>query len=229
MSEQLTDAQRDLLSTVVHDLKNPISAVKSYADLIKQSGPLNEQQQRFLLRIYTTLENMHNLVNDLLDMAWIDEGMILHKAPCNLLDVVRRQINALEGSAQEKGLTLHLSTDDNLAVIQADEKRLNQVVGNLVSNSIKYSKPNGQVWIHVSRHNTGLQVSIRDEGIGIAPEDLPHVFERFFRGRQKAASYIEGSGLGLFIAKAIIEGHGGTIHVESTEGKGSTFEFTLPF
>jgi len=224
----VTQSQIDMLGTVAHDLKTPVAAIKSYADLIQQTGDLNETQERYLQRIYTVVDNMTELINDLLDLVWVEGGMKLYKAPCNLLDVIRAQISAFEGQAREKQIELHLSYDNDLTLVQADERRLGQVIGNLISNSIKYSHEGGNIWIHVGRLADALEVTIHDEGMGIAPEDLPHIFERFYRARQAELSRVEGSGLGLAITKAIVERHGGRITAESEPGRSSTFRFTVP-
>jgi signal transduction histidine kinase len=223
-----SESEMDLLGTVAHDLKTPISSIKSFVDLIRQDGGLTERQERYLGRVDLALQNMTNLVNDLLDLVWLEGGMELKMAPCNLLDVARSQVHALEGYAQEKGVTLQLTNDANLTLVRGDERRLGQVVSNLIGNGIKYNRPGGSIWIHVERLEKALQVTIRDNGIGIAAEDLPHVFDRFFRARHPNASHIEGSGLGLAIVKAIVEQHGGTITISSVPNEGSTVQFTIP-
>lgn len=224
-----SQAQLDLLGTVAHDLKTPIAAVKSYADLIQQSGELNERQQHYLGRIHLALTNMTTLVNDLLDLVWLEGGMSLELVPCNLLDIVRVQMETLEGYAKAQGVTLHLEGGDDLALVLGDERRLGQVVSNLISNGIKYNRPGGNVWMQVERVEDSLQVTCRDDGPGIASEDLPHIFARFFRGQHRAQKTTEGSGLGLAIARAIVERHDGAISVGSVLGRGSTFRFTIPF
>ncbi|MBN1963517.1 MAG: HAMP domain-containing histidine kinase [Anaerolineae bacterium] len=228
MAETQLDSEIDLLGTVAHDLKTPISSIKSYADLIAHAGDLNEHQQHYLGRIYQAVQQMNNLVNDLLDLVWVEEGMDLNRAPCNLLDVVRGQVSALEGYAAERNVALHLTHAADLTLVQADERRLAQVVNNLVGNGIKYNRDGGSVRIHVSRQAEALRVSVRDDGFGIEAEDLPHVFERFFRARRAEATRIEGSGLGLSIAQAIVKQHGGSISATSTPGEGSEFVFTIP-
>jgi signal transduction histidine kinase len=228
VSHKTNLSQIDLMGTIVHDLKTPIAAIKSYADLIEQSGELNERQTRYLHRILAATQNMTNLVNDLLDLVWIESGMELKKMPCNVRDLARAQIHILDDFAAESGVTLSMIAGDDLMPVQADERRLNQVLGNLIVNGIKYNRPHGTVTVHIKCENDLLCVKIEDTGMGIAAEDLPHVFERFFRTASAEASRIEGTGLGLAIAKAIVERHGGTISVESAPGKGSTFWFTLP-
>lgn len=223
-----TTSHYDLLGTVIHDLKTPISSIKSYADLISHSGGLNERQERYLERIHTAVSNMTNLVNDLLDLVWIESDMEIVKQPCNLLEIAQAQVQAHEGLAEEKQVSIHLSYKDDLKPILADERRIHQVMDNLISNGLKYSRQNGNVWITITPYRKTVKVSVRDDGIGISQDDLPHVFERFFRASRREAVKIEGSGLGLSIAKAIVERHGGQIGVSSELDKGSTFWFSLP-
>ncbi len=223
-----TTSHYDLLGTVIHDLKTPISSIKSYADLISHGGELNERQERYLERIHIAISNMTNLVNDLLDLVWIEGDMEIVKQPCNLLEIAQTQVQAHEGLAEEKGVTIHLNHNDNLKPIVADERRIHQVLDNLISNGLKYSKQGGNVWITITLYKKTVKVSVRDDGIGISPDDLPHVFERFFRASRREAAQIEGSGLGLSIAKAIVKRHSGKIGVTSELDKGSTFWFSLP-
>lgn len=228
MNDPNTASEIDLLGTVAHDLKTPLAAIKSYADLLDHAGDLNEQQQKYLTRIHQAVRQMNSLVNDLLDLVWLEEGMELNSRPCNLLDVARSQISTLEGYAAERGVTLHLTHAPDLVLCRADERRLAQVINNLVINGIKYNQAGGNVWLHVSHQGGALAVSVRDDGIGIAAEELPRIFDRFYRARRAKAKRIEGSGLGLAIAKAIIEQHGGSLQATSTPDAGSEFRFIIP-
>ena len=226
----MTDKSKtmDLLGTAVHDLKIPLASIKSFADLVRQGGELTDRQEHYLGRIQLAVENMTNLVNDLLDLVWIEEGMQVTKALCNLVDVLRNQISAFEASAREKDIDVRLTYDDTVVPLMADERRLRQVMGNLLSNGIKYNRPGGHVAIHVTRQDDQLVVTFEDNGLGIAEKDLPHVFERFFRASRKPAERIEGSGLGLSIVQAIVELHEGTVEVESALDEGSQFRVSLP-
>jgi len=223
-----SNAELEVLGTAVHDLKNPLASIKSFADLVVQNGPLNERQVHYLGRIQLAVENMTNLINSLLDLVWIEEGMQLTPSLCNLVDILRSQINAFEASARERDIRIELSADDNVIPIHADARRIGQAVGNLLSNSIKYNRPNGLIQIHVTREESNIRVTIKDSGIGIAEKDMPHIFDRFYRGSRKSPERIEGSGLGLSIVKAIIEMHHGSIWAESSLNEGSVFVFTLP-
>jgi signal transduction histidine kinase len=218
----------ELLGIVAHDLKTPITSIKSYADLVRQGGELTDRQKLYLQRIEMAVESMTSLIDDLLDLVWLEGGMQLKMVPCNLMDVVRSQVAALEGYAQARGITLHLTSGDNLTVIHADPRRLGQVVSNLVSNGIKYNRKGGNVWVHVARLPQTMEITVCDDGIGIPAEDLPHIFDRFFRAQREETSRVEGSGLGLSIAKAIVERHNGVINVESILGQGTTFHVILP-
>lgn len=228
MSEQPTEAQANLLNDIVHDLKTPITAIKSYADLIETVGDLNDKQLHFVRRITQAAENMTVLVNDILDLAWIDGAMVLKPALCNLRNIAQSEMSGLIEIAREHEVQFTFDDAENLIPLYCDERRIRQVFSNLLSNSIKYNRAGGQVHVSIARQGDNLIVNIRDEGLGIAPADIPHIFERFYRAPREEASPIEGTGLGLAIAKAIIERHNGTIGVESQLGIGSTFWFTLP-
>ena len=147
--------------------------------------------------------------------------MQVTKALCNLVDVLRNQISAFEASAREKDIDIRLTYDDTVVPLMADERRLRQVVGNLLSNSIKYNRRGGYIAIHVTRQDDQLVTTFEDNGLGIAEKDLPHIFERFYRASRKTPERIEGSGLGLSIVEAIVECHEGTIEVESALDEGS--------
>jgi signal transduction histidine kinase len=218
----------ELVGTIVHDLKTPLSSIKSFADLIGQAGDLNDKQRRYLERILLATENMTGLINDLLDLVWIDGGMELKKQPCNLRDMLQRQINTLEGAARRKNIQITLSISPELRAVTVDERRLNQVITNLVGNAIKYNRDDGSITIEVEQQDQQILVRVIDTGLGIDPEDVPHIFERFYRASRREITRIEGSGLGLSIAQAIIERHGGSIGVESKPEQGSTFWFSLP-
>ncbi|MFC1959184.1 sensor histidine kinase [Chloroflexota bacterium] len=228
MADQPGEAKEYPLSDIVHDLKTPIAAIKSYADLIEQFGELNERQLHFVGRIVQATEKMTTLVNDVIDLAWVEGNMELKPTLCNLSDIAKSEINALTEYAHEHEVRVVLVSAENLVPLHCDEHRIHQVFSNLLSNSIKYNRRGRDVRVHIARQDHELIVKIKDEGLGIAPTDIPHIFERFYRAPREEASPIEGTGLGLSIVKAIIERHNGTIGVDTELEMGSTFWFTLP-
>jgi len=222
------DFYTDLISIVAHDLKTPISAVKGFIELVQQAGPLNDQQQHFSERALQSLQRMERLVVDLLEYTRISSDTELNPVECDLGVLIRESVEMLEEVAAKREIQFNIEMDDKNGLVMGDVRLLSQVVNNLLSNAVKYNKDGGSVWVTVSNTEQDLQVDVRDSGRGIPPEDLPKVFERFFRSKHNSGTKIEGSGLGLAIVDAIIQKHGGRIWVESEFGEGTTFSFTLP-
>jgi signal transduction histidine kinase len=212
---------------VAHDLKTPLSAIKSYTDLVMESGKVNDKQARFLQRTQKAVQTMEWLVRDLLDISWIDSSQNLEADVVKLGHLAKGVMDAHEARAAERNITVSLTVEDNLPETIGDWKRLERVVENLLSNAIKYTPEGGQVDIYVEPRDGWLTVSIEDNGPGIPAEHLPHIFKRFYRvpGSREQA---EGTGLGLSIVKAIVERHQGQVMVDSEVGQGSTFTVQLP-
>ncbi|MBZ0283595.1 MAG: HAMP domain-containing histidine kinase [Anaerolineae bacterium] len=223
-----SDPKAEWLNTVAHDLKTPINSVRGCIELIQQMGPLNDKQQHYADRAMAGLQRMEHLVARLLDISWIDAGMQLDLNDINLYTLIHEVVDLLRETAERRSITIHVNVDDRVGTVRADNRRLMQVLDNLLSNAIKYNNDNGVVTITVVRDSDSVKVTVQDTGMGISPEDQPHVFERFFRARQSVAMRIEGSGLGLAITKGIIQKHRGRIWMQSSPGEGSVFFFTLP-
>ncbi len=220
--------KNELLATTSHDLKNPLGSIMGYMDLIHMTNTLNAQGMEYSRRVHQAVAHMRQLIDDLLDMARIESGITLRYREVHLRTLVDDVVRRLHPQALEKNLEIHVEVPPDLPLVPADEGRLGQIVGNLVSNAIKYTPAGGQVWIEASASGDKVEVSVRDTGLGISPEDQIRVFERFFRVRTQQTEMIEGTGLGLPIAKSLVEGHGGQIGLVSRLGEGSTFTFTLP-
>ncbi len=171
---------------------------------------------------------MAYIVNDLLDVASIEAGtgFEIRKAPIEFKEVVLKSINLVKGQTDQHTFKANIPHD--LPEIEADKNRMYQVMENLLNNAVKFSPEGGEVIVSVERGRDELKISVADEGIGIPEEDLPHVFDRFYRASNAARAAIGGTGLGLGIVKYIIESHGGRMSAESKIRKGSTFSFTLP-
>jgi signal transduction histidine kinase len=221
-------SQTNLLGEVTHDLKQPISAILSFLDIIQSSGELNDQQKRFIGRIRRTATRMSEQVLQLLDVAWIESGMKLSLHEVDLVNLTRNIMDDLGPYAAEKHIRLTLEVPGSIPVVTGDNNRLAQAITNLLTNAIKYSPENTTVTVKIWSEPGRTDLSVSDQGIGIAPEHWPHLFDRFFRVKNKDTRRIEGAGLGLYITRSIIEQHGGQITVESTPGKGSTFTIFLP-
>lgn len=227
MAPPQQEFQYGLLGEIIHSLKGPLSAAKSFADLIAEEGGLNERQEKYVQRIITATLRTTDTINELLDLVWIEEGMDLHSQPCNIIAIIENVIAKYEGQAEDKQITITVRTDEPLPRIDGDERRIYQVLDNFLSNALKYNKIGGSITIIVKFDDEIMRVSVKDTGIGIEDKDMPHVFDRFYRA-SNAVREVEGSGIGLAIARAIIAGHNGEIGATSEIGCGSTFWFTLP-
>jgi PAS domain S-box-containing protein len=249
---ELEEAKSELVSTVSHELRTPMTSIKGYADLLVlgAAGELNENQGRFISIIKTNADRLTMLVNDLLDIGRIDTDRIeLSLKVIELAQVVEVVIDSLKGRAIEKRQTLSADIPADLPPVFADRDRLIQILTNLVGNAQQYTPTGGNVTMtaRLSLQAEGLpesastpddiesgteqkmvEVSIRDDGIGIAPEDREKIFERFFRSDHPLVQDTAGTGLGLPITRSLVEMHGGKLAVESEMGKGSNFRFTLP-
>jgi PAS domain S-box-containing protein len=227
--KELDTMKSEFVATVSHDLRSPLTLMRGYATMLEMVGELNEQQQGYVRKIISGVENMSRLVNNLLDLGRIDLGVGLQVENVSVLDIIERATSALRLQATQKNieLTVELSKDMPHAV-EADQVLLHQAVYNLVENAIKYTPDNGRVTVRTSSQPGFLIFSIEDSGIGIAVDDLPRLFEKFYRGKQREARAQHGSGLGLAIVQSIATNHGGRVWVDSVMGKGSTFYLQIP-
>jgi signal transduction histidine kinase len=226
--KELEVQRNDLLDEVAHDLKQPISAILSFSDVIRATGELTTQQSQFLDRIRRAGLRMSEQVRQLLDVSRLESGISLSITKVDLIGLARAGLDELEPRASTKHIQLVLDAPELGLELKADSSRIAQVIGNLVLNAIKYSPDNSTVTMKLWTLGDQAVFSITDQGIGIAPENIPHLFDRFFRVQNKQTRNIEGTGLGLYIVQSIVEQHDGTITVESELGKGSTFTVYLP-
>jgi signal transduction histidine kinase len=216
------------LQMVVHDLKSPVNSVSGSLDMIEHMGPLNEKQQHYVKRAFAGLHRMDHLISRLLDISWVDGEGPLELRHVYVPAMVAEVIDMLQEVAEQRRVTFEVDIPEDVGSIPADGDRLIQVFDNLFSNAIKYNREGGVVRVRVTRDHRHILVSVADSGIGISPQDQPHVFERFYRAAEGVRLKIEGSGLGLAISQGILARHGGRIWVESQLGEGSVFHFTLP-
>ncbi len=229
--QEMDALKTDFFSNVSHELRTPMTAIKGYIDnlLDRIPGPLNERQDRYLTRMRDNTDRLTRLINDLLDLSRIDRGrtdlLQLSLAKIQVRSVVAETVEALRPVADESALKLTMTGEDVQAM--ADRDRLAQVVTNLVHNAIKFTDAGGEVTVEVRSDGQGQVItSVRDTGRGIPEEDCDKIFDRFYQVRADAPRQA-GTGLGLPIAKELVELQGGTIWVESEVGAGSTFTFTL--
>jgi len=224
-------ARSEFVSNVSHELRTPMTAIKGYTDLLHAGsvGPINDGQARFLGIIKSNADRLTALINDLLDITRVDTGRVrFEPRPMQLFDVVADVVNVLACQAEAKDQTLTYELVGGLPNILGDRDRLNQVLTNLVGNAIRYTPKGGEIEVRAYPVDGAVRVDVRDRGIGIAPDDLGRIFERFYRADHPLVRESGGSGLGLAIVKMFVDMHGGRVWVESEQGKGSTFTFVLP-
>ena len=231
VNQQLTELDRlksKFVSDVSHELRTPISNLKIYLEMLEGARP--EKRDRYRAVLQEETERLGALVSDVLDLSRMEMGATkVEYGWLDLNQIVELVITANRPRASAKGIHLFFVPDENLPQIWADTNQMNQAFNNLVGNAVNYTKQ-GEIRVstHLDAENDRIYFGIKDTGIGIAEEDMPHLFERFYRGKQTGQSSIPGTGLGLAITKEIIDSHGGSIEVQSEIGKGSTFEVTLP-
>jgi signal transduction histidine kinase len=223
--------QSDLISEMVHELRTPLTAILAYSDMLLGSPVSEEQRVQFLETIRSEAQRLTNMTNDFLDLARLSSGRAkLVKSEIDLSTVVQAAANVVRPQARERGIRITVHAPKQLPLVRGDEHRLHQVILNLMSNAIKYNKPQGRVdvTVGVDPEDEGfVRVTVKDTGRGISEHNLAHLFEKFYRVAD-AEGFARGTGLGLSIAKQIIEVHGGEITVASELGVGSTFSITLP-
>lgn len=225
---RVSELENDLVSTVSHELKTPLTSVRMALHMLQDErvGQLNDKQTELLTAAKDDAERLFSIVNDLLDVARYKAGKTrLELKPVSALKVLERAVATARPAYQQAGVGLTLNVPEELPDVQANETRIVHVFANLLSNALKFSQPGTDVALSVQLFDKYLEVSVADQGAGIPKEELLHVFDRFYRGRHEPAS--EGAGLGLAIAREIVEAHGGTIRATSEVGKGSVFSFTL--
>jgi PAS domain S-box-containing protein len=227
--KELDSMKSEFVATVSHDLRSPLTLMRGYATMLEMVGELNDQQQGYVRKIISGVENMSRLVNNLLDLGRIEIGVGLQVENVPIHDIIERVAGALQLQASQKSIVLSVDEARDLpAMIEADQALLHQGVYNLVENALKYTPNGGQVVVRVRAAQKDLVFEVQDNGIGIAPSDMPRLFEKFYRGKQREARSQHGSGLGLAIVRSIAERHGGKVWVESEIGKGSTFFLRVP-
>jgi signal transduction histidine kinase len=221
----------EFLANMSHELRTPLNAVIGFSEALleKMFGEMNEKQEDYLKDIHSSGKHLHSLINDILDLSKIEAGrMELELSEFSLPAALQNAMTLVRERAQTHGIELELHVDPKLGEIRADERKFKQIVLNLLSNAVKFTPDGGCVEVDARVNGSSAQVSVKDTGVGIAPEDQEAVFEEFRQVGRDYTNKQEGTGLGLTLTRRFVELHGGTIGVESEPGKGSTFTFTLP-
>jgi signal transduction histidine kinase len=220
-------ARRQMTADIAHELNSPLSVLTGYLESMRD-GVLPPTPERFQT-MYAEAIRLQRLIGDLRLLSLADAGELsLHRQnlpPCQLLDSVAA---AFIPRAQQQGIELRVRCSDTLPDVSIDGERMHQVLGNLVGNALRFTPVGGSITLVAQRLGDSVQIEVQDTGSGIAPDALPHIFQRLYQADRSRHEHSGGSGLGLAIARAIVDMHGGQINAESTVGQGTTMRISLP-
>lgn len=227
---ELDQLKDDFFSTISHELRTPLFSIQGFAQLMLEEPDLDwETRQEFLNTIQRQAMQLSEMVNNLLDISKMEEGrLVLEQRPVSIVDVIHQTSLKLQGYAHQQNVKLVPELAANIPAVIGDSQRLEQVLTNLIGNAIKFSPTGDQVLITATTDADHVQVCVKDNGIGIPPEDIETIFSRYYQVSNKTQRSAMGTGLGLHIARQIIDAHGGRIWAESEPDQGSLFCFTLP-
>jgi len=233
-SRQIEAANRhksEFLANMSHELRTPLNAIIGFSEVLQERlfGELNEKQAEYTDDILTSGRHLLSLINEILDLSKVEAGrMELELATFDLPLAIENARTFVRERATRHGINLDVAIDERLGNFVGDERKIKQILLNLLSNAVKFTPEGGRIRINARQTDGAVEISVSDTGIGIAAEDQPKIFEEFRQVGSDAAKKVEGTGLGLTLAKKFVELHGGSIWVESEAGKGSTFTFTAP-
>lgn len=221
------ELRRHMVSDIAHELRAPLSNIRGYLEGLREG--LAEPTPSLIDSLYEEALLLNRLIDDLQDLALAEAGQLtLKRQAVALEDIVQRAIDSIRPQAEAKGLKLRMDLPEELPLVDVDPQRIVQVLINLLKNAVNYTPGGGEIAVLAARQEQWIEVKVSDTGEGIPPEDLPYIFERFYRADKSRSRATGGAGLGLTIAKKLIEAHGGKIEVNSQAGQGTTFAFTLP-
>ncbi len=228
--KDLKNVTDEFISMASHNLKHPITVITGFTQLLSQAGPLSEKQLEYLSQINVASQNMNVQVQNMLDLLRVDpgKGADLKRENMDLSTVMSEVVDEFQWQALAKEQQLQLEKTKERLIVQANPLQVRQVLRDLINNAMKYTPNGGTIQLSLDASDYAAVIKVQDTGYGIPSEDLPFIFDRFYRVRNNDTRGIEGNGLGLAIVKSIIVRHGGQISVESKIGKGSCFTFTLP-
>ena len=227
--QKLDDARREFVANVSHELRTPITVVKSYTETLMDMGAGDETTAHMLGVINEEADRMTRLIRDLLALSKLDNNREMQKLPVDLPALVASVCDRLSIEASEHKQKIVRDIAEEEFSILMDKDRMEQVLVNIVGNAIKYTKDGGTIEVGLKHDEENAYIRVKDNGIGIPKEDQARIFERFYRVDKASSRAMGGTGLGLAIAKEIVDAHGGTISLESYEGRGTTVTITLPF
>lgn len=227
---ELEQARRDLIAAVSHDLRTPLTSIRAMIEALADEVVAEpEMVQRYYGTIRSQIQNLSGLINDLFELSQLETGQVqLAVEAVNMNDLLSDVLESMQAQAGAKGVSLQGIFSEDVPIIKGELNKLQRVITNLVQNAIRHTPAGGSISLATQPAPDGVEVEVADTGEGIAPEDLPHIFEQFFRGEKSRSRETGGAGLGLAIAKRIVEAHHGRIWVESQVGEGTRFRFVLP-
>ncbi len=228
--DDLERARRDLFAAISHDLRTPLAAMRVMVEAISDGVVSDaETQARYMTSIAGEVQRLSMLIDDLFELTTIDSGELrLRLETLRVEDVVAETVDAIRAQVERAGIRLAYEQQPGTPTVQADAHRLSRVLYNLLQNAIRHTPSDGSIVLRSEPAAGAVQLSVCDSGEGIASEEIPYVFDRFYRGDRARARDGAGSGLGLAIARGIVEAHGGRIWIESSAGNGATVSFSLP-
>lgn len=228
--EQANRLKDEFLSGMSHELRTPLHTIIGFTELLEEEieGTLNDKQRRFLRHIHRDSQHLLALINDVLDLSKIESGsMQLHQERFAFLEAVEETISSLRPQGDAKQIQIENLTQEAFE-LHADRLRFKQILYNLLSNAVKFTAPAGRVWVEARPQEEFVEISVADTGVGIPVGEQESVFDRFYQVGQRQAGGRDGTGLGLAITRRLVEEHGGSITLESEQGKGSRFTFRIP-
>ena len=228
--KQLDEMKSDFVNMVAHELRSPLVSIRQQNSVLLEgiAGPLQEKQLDLLGRGIKKIDSLLKLINDLLDIAKIEAGKaVRYQVPIDIGQVIEEMVALMEPRAKKQDINLSYSCKD-LKPVKADPKSIQEIFNNLITNAINYSPDTGQILVSAQGLGEYIEIKVMDTGVGIPPEELPKIFDKFYRVKHPKTRQVMGTGLGLSIVKGVVEAHHGTIDVESTPDKGTTFRILLP-
>ncbi len=228
--KELDKMKSEFIAMVTHELRAPIAAVEQQLTVIlnRMAGELTEKQEQLLSRAKERTKGLLALIKDLLDLSKIEAGkMVQYKEPLGLQEVIQKVVDLMKAEADERKINLQFTSSET-PLIHADRNSMEGIFTNLISNAIKYTPERGEVWVKLGEEGGFVKATVSDTGFGIKKEDLPRIFDKFYRVKTTETRQIVGTGLGLSIVKSIVDAHLGSISVESEVGKGTTFTVLFP-
>ncbi len=229
--QRLDEAKDEFISMASHQLRTPLTSVKGYISMVVEgdAGKINDQQKHLLEEAFLSSERMVRLIGEFLNVSRLQTGkFMIEKHPTDLVQVIKQEIEGLRPSAQSRNLALNFVAPKKIPLLNIDENKVRQVVMNFSDNAIYYSKEKTKITLNLKMEGTDVVFTVKDTGIGVPLSEQASLFNKFFRATNARQQRPDGTGVGLFLAKKVIDAHHGTIIFESKEGKGSTFGFRLP-